>query len=235
MKKIFVFLLINLIHPLIAAAPDDPEKRAPKLPTVAYDHLGFLKRRIPHLSDAKSIAQSQALISRIDIMYGARLKENPLFYCLIKPLIIMEQDKSGYHMSFVMSDFRISFLQLYAEKINPPVFSYDEALEMIESHKGTIRYASFILGLSSISPLSVDFSRQVWKRIKVIDDAQLDVLDNVLGVLDLDQNLKLTHTENVFKQMFQEDNWNAAYWDRYILAITSKDDLVDSLLVERKR
>ena len=147
----------------------------------------------------------------------------------------MEQDKSGYHMSFVMSDFRISFLQLYAEKINPPVFSYDEALEMIESHKGTIRYASFILGLSSISPLSVDFSRQVWKRIKVIDDAQLDVLDNVLGVLDLDQNLKLTHTENVFKQMFQEDNWNAAYWDRYILAITSKDDLVDSLLVERKR
>lgn len=239
MKKILAFLIINLINILFAAAilsdePDESEQKAPILPIKAkHDHLEFLKKRMPRLKDEKSISQSEALISRIDIIYGESLKENPLFYRLIKPLIIIEQDESGYHMSFVMSDFRISFLQLYAEKINPPVFSYVEALEMIESHKGPIRYASFMLGLSSISPLQIDFARRVWARIKVINDAQLDVLDNVLGVLDLDQNLKLLHTGTIFRQMFQEDKWGVLYWDRYIKNISKKDDLVDDILACR--
>lgn len=235
MKKTLVFLLINLIHTLIAAeslpgAPDDPEKITHKLPAVAYDHLAFLHKRIPPLSDEKLITKSLALIARIDTLYGANIKANPAFSLLIKPLIIIERDETGYHMSFVMSDLRISYLQLYAEKINPPVFSYDEALALIARPNGKKLYDIYMNDLTSIPQMQVDFARFIWNRLQNISAAQLAILDEVLGFLNLDQNLKLMHVRTVFERMLLKNNWDASYWKRYIESIEKKDFIVDSIL-----
>ncbi|MCX7342975.1 MAG: hypothetical protein NT128_02370 [Proteobacteria bacterium] len=227
MKIIYICLLLSLmIYSVLKASCDDTSSLTSLtledsiLPAVlaAIDkpgHLGVFEDSFPPLTTHKDIAAKRDLIMRIDRMYGAHLKANPNFHRLITPLIDITPDLAGsYHMSFVWSDCRLSYLKLYAETINPAVFTYDGVLDKLAEPNGLERYAFFMKRVTSF-PQPTDLSRAVWANIFNINEAQFCTLNEVLDTLDLHANLKEFHIKNIFEYMFQRSVWDEAYWQRF--------------------
>ena len=222
MKKIIACVLLNVAFLLTASTTDSvaflPAEEL-KLPIlVRSGHLEFLKDCIPSmLSFSKDVDSARALSTRIDRMYGECLKSNPNFFLLIKPLIKIEADPSGHHMDFVMSDFRLSLLHLYAEKITPPVFTYDSAMAALAKTNGQERYESFIMIMSSFAPSAISLSRDVWSKIFTITAEQFMTFKMVTAFLmtkDFDE--KATKMPKFLGKMFTSGIWDSAYWSKYV-------------------
>ena len=238
MKKIIVCALLNVAFQLTASTPNPsahPLAEEPKLPVlVRPGHLEFLDECMPSmLSLPKDVDSARALSARIDRMYGERLKSNPNFFRLIKPLMNIEADSTGYHMGFVMSDFRVSFMELCAAKINPPIFTHDEALAALEQPNGPERYESFIMIMSSFSPSTTSLLREVWSKIFTITEEQfvtLKMVTDFLGTKDFDE--KATKMPLFLGRMFASAIWGPAYWKKHILPPSSAaaQDLTGAIL-----
>ena len=135
MKIIPVCLILSLMtHAFLKASdvdPLSPTEESTILATpptiIESSHLDVFEAYFPPLSTPEDMRAKHDLIVRIDRLYGAHLKANPNFCHLITPLINIEADATGNHMSFVWSDCRLSYLKLYAETIKPPIFTYDDA------------------------------------------------------------------------------------------------------------
>ena len=131
------------------------------------------------------------------------------------------------------SDCRLSYLNLYAEKIRPPVFTYDSALEELEKPNGQERYNFFMTRVTSF-PQPIELSRTVWANIFTITKAQFRTLRGVLNFLDRYPDLKEIHIQNVFESTFGRSIWDEAYWRRFtgaLLAAKSGSVSLPSLVV----
>ena len=227
MKIIYICLLLSLIiYSVLKASCDDTSSLtslmsedsilSSVLSAIAKPcHLGVFEDSFPPLTTQKDIAAKRDLIMRIDRLFGVHLKANPNFYRLITPLINITPDLAcSYHMSFVWSDCRLSYLKLYAETINPAVFTYDGVLDKLAEPNGPERYAFFMRRVTSF-PQPTDLSRAVWVNIFNINEVQFCTLSEVLDTLDLYPDLKEVHIKNVFESTFLRFNWDDAYWKRF--------------------
>ncbi len=232
MKTIHICLLLSLmVHAVLKASGVDPSLPPEEsvlssvLSAIAKpDHPSDFDACFPPLTIKKDIDAKRTLLERINRMYGAHLRDNPDFYRLITPLIKIELDstvesKFGYHMSFVWSDFRLSYLKLCTETIRPPVFTYDSALAELEKPNGQERYNFFMTRASFPQP--VVLSRTVWANIFTITEAQFLTLNRVLNFLDKHPDLKETHIQSVFESTFGRSIWDEAYWKKFIAALSS--------------
>lgn len=214
MKKIISLLFLTIFTKLAAAEHDLPDSTVAEVSTETTkspvlsrpEHLQFLDRLVPKLSTPKSIKQELELTGRIERLYGTYLRENPAFYRLIEPLIEIKPDSDGYHMSFVMSDFRLSFLKMLAEKIKPPVLTYADALSRLEPTSVPERYKFFMFRISSIAPIQTALLSAIWASIFTIDDSQFRTLNNLLDFLDKYPTLKEAQAGTTLQQMFQNSS-----------------------------
>jgi hypothetical protein len=182
-------------------------------------HLELFECCFPPLTNSKDLGAKRDLIMRIDRMYGAHLRANHNFHSLITPLIDITSDLTGgYHMGFVWSDCRLSYLKLYAETIVPPIFTYDSALEELAKPNGPERYAFFMMRVTSFSH-PTDLSRMVWANIFNIDEAQFRTLTSVIDALDSHGYLE-AHIQNVFDSTFKRSIWDGGYWQRFIASFS---------------
>lgn len=224
MKKTLTLLLATLVSQVIATStcpfspPDDEKVLTTTLPALVKPaHLRFLDDCIPAaFTTPRSTVKAQELTRRIDMYYGIRLRENLRFFRLLKPLIVVTPGCDDHHTSLVMSDFRIECLRMYVEKINPPIFTYEGALNLLDMHEGEDRYKLFMLQFSSIPQSQVAFARIVWAKLSTISHEQLEVSHMVLGFLNQNPSLWEQHVSTVFYSMFQRDNWDKKYWGSFI-------------------
>ena len=194
------------------------------LTTRVEESPDYFRDKFPPLVTPKDNKAKQELIDRTKKLYGSNLAADPSFYQLIDPLISITPDGSGnFHLSFVMSDFYLSCLKLY-DKLG--CFTYEGLLRELEKPNGKERYRFTMMSLSSFSHPTA-LSRTVWQTIFNLQDDRFERLKGITHIADRFPLFKLSVLQEVFRETFEQSNWNKDYWDRFLLSLSRVNPTIE--------